>query len=533
MARAARAMDSRGRLLEGLAEKRRWRGYVAPIPEEFAYEETIYFHPFVRDFLMGDGGTRKRDLNVRLLTRDDVKSVEVELSDRGRSKVRLGVQRVQLYLMKPCVGVLGVELSGTGLRLGLLQDFQDQFRRIYPPFWIPTEKSNVNLPGLSPLTVTWRGERDVQLCHVDTRLSKADCTAFTRAGGEPPVSDHWKFFFGELLPLKAAGEVGGEGLHGPAIPQPSAHDDAPKTAASKAVGDPLRFQQILDDRIPCMSYFAVSEPESIAEGDYDRLAFYDASNDSNLADNYPYYGAFLAADRADWSYDRFLNYGTKYLCSGYGMTVVGRDWDIQPSTAQDGSTSVDITTGFFLGPVKHHFRHHYYRMGMLAHYQRAALLYFADELASSIKKLVGTGEELRNPEFRGHLDSLQMTFLKFASRSFFREVSNQLQARDLWRFWWKHLRLGELFDQVNFTSGRLTEVLAQHETLRLTRSQEELAHWQAHWGRVGAFFVPISLALSLLSLIYTAQVLPPSKWLWDESHSDMWLGNLAMHHSLR
>ena len=43
-----------------------------------------------------------------------------------------------------------------------------------------------------------------------------------------------------------------------------------------------------------MSYFAVAEPESIAEGDYDRLAFYDASNDSIQAAAYPYNPAFLA-----------------------------------------------------------------------------------------------------------------------------------------------------------------------------------------------------------------------------------------------
>ena len=50
---------------------------VTPVPDEFAYEETIYFHPFVHDFLMGDGA-------------DPQKGPERTAADARRRQVRRG-----------------------------------------------------------------------------------------------------------------------------------------------------------------------------------------------------------------------------------------------------------------------------------------------------------------------------------------------------------------------------------------------------------------------------------------------------------
>ena len=104
----------------------------------------------------------------------------------------------------------------------------------------------------------------------------------------------------------------------------------------------------------------------------------------------------------------------------------------------------------------------------------------------------------------------------------------------MWGYWSNHLQLGPLFDQVDCTSRGLTEVLAQHEALRLTRLQQKsadeqvkLAGWQVHWGKVAAVFVPFGLALAIFSVLYTAQVLPPLAWLWQGADSEIWFANLT------
>ncbi len=426
-----------------------------PVSGEYSYAETVYFHPFVRDFLMGDGGTKKKDRAAHLLTRDDVKGVRVRLA--GLPERTYQVERVQLHLMKPSVAVLAVEVSATGVSLWELQQFQDQFRRIYPPFF--DEKG---IPGLCAESVVWLDKDGRNIPMNGLRPGQAMIEAFTREGGEPPVDPHWQFFFGNLLPLQTRKQL----------------DD---------MKQPLCFQSVMDERIPTMSYFAFTDPSQVAEGDYDRLTFVDAASDTDdTAYTYPYHREFLARSREKYRYERFSHYGTTYLCSGYGFTVVGK---YDP---------------FFTTVVLGHFRRHYFRMGLLAHYQRAALLYFADELSNAIKKLEGKGtaEELQDEKFRKHVEDIQMKFLKFRSRSYFSEVSNQMQAQELFRFWFDHLNSKPLFDQVDATSQRLTSVLAESETRSLTR--------------VASYGVPLSVGLAAASASFAAitllEIKGPEAW---------------------
>ena len=408
------------------------RDEVTPIPDEYRYEETVYFHPFFRDFLMGDGGTMKRDLSARFLTRGDVRQVRVEIE--GLSRDTFDVGRVQLHLLKPCVALLCVEVAAAGLPLWELQRLQDRVRRIYPPYW---EAGGV--PGLTPQRVAWLGADGSAVCESDVTASRGAFEAFARAGAEPPVCAHWQHFFGPLEPLKTRRQL---------------------------VDRSLCYQQVTDERIPVMSYFAVPEPRRVTEGDFDRLTFVDDGTDEDEIGSHPYNPEFLRRGRAGHSYERFSHYGTTYLCSSYGFTAVGKSgW-------------------FFENVVLTHFRHHYFRMGLVAHYQRAALLYFADELSDAIKSLAGLGprEELNDGNFRQHLEDVQMSFLKFRSRAYFPEATRQLQGQELWELWFRHLNSQKLFDLVDASSERITNVLAQSETRALTGAQLELAQAQGREG---------------------------------------------------
>ncbi|MBV9121779.1 MAG: hypothetical protein JO112_00285 [Planctomycetes bacterium] len=411
--------------------------------DEPTYEEMVYFHPFVRDFFYGDGTSETQDRPLRRLRRRDIRQVEIELtSDIPTPAFLLDVPRVELYLCQPLVALLVVEVAwpvagSSDDRQMNLQNalaLQSQFRQVYPPFFKGAE------PGNCPRRVTWYTTDPVgQPSRIDSDfLAGRDRFAtFTHQGAEPPVAHHWEWL---LRPLE---------------PFPGQHRQG------------FFYQQIIDDRIPGMTYLAVDDPRTISDGDFDRLSFCDIGGQAR----FPFSKDFLDKNRDHHAYDRFwrptpdhdlkdYQLNTRYLCSGYQFLTIGsaHNW-------------------FFVNILPDHFRRHYFKMGLILHFHRAALLKFADELAEVIKVLKGKGpqEELGDRGFREKVAALQMTFLKFRSRSWFTEVSNQLQGGELFTFWSGRMGTEKLFHEVDATSQRLYEALAEHEGRSLSRSQHLLA----------------------------------------------------------
>jgi hypothetical protein len=435
-----------------------WKEQTEPgIHPRFAYNQIVYFHPFVRDFLFGDGDKTPHNNATRLLTRTDVQQLEVELGKWQPEGVRLrfDVARVELYLCKPCVAILVIELraprysdkDGT-VKLSELQDFTDQFRRLYTPFWWDEGTKGLDAvePGLCLRELQWRNSSGATISVNDEVAPGYECAlgspkkffdVFSRKGAEPPLFTHWLWLLGkDVRPAET-------------------HEH---TRLTKGSPDELFVQQLLDERMPCMSYFAVADPAEVSLGDRDRLTFIDASG----TDAFPYDDSFLAEHRAKHTYARFANYDTHYLCSGYGFAMLGKASD-----------------SHFGNILPEHFSQHYFCLALIAHYQRAALLYFADELSSSLKDLSGKpiSEELADPGFRKHIEEIQHRFLKFRTRMFFPEVSNQLQGKELFRMWFDTLETERLFALVDTASERLTSVLAERESRQLARVANSLAPW--------------------------------------------------------
>ncbi|MEO8164583.1 MAG: hypothetical protein ABI619_04230, partial [Betaproteobacteria bacterium] len=361
--------------------------------------------------------------------------------------------------------------------LSELQDFTDQFRRLYPPFWWDSDATNPVDPGLCLRNIEWWGpaptEEAIKVDHWLPAKSGSDDAAsrkissakkhfdsFTRVGAEPPLFSHWQWLFGKTIR--------------PAQSQEHIHGD------KDGVISGLFVQQLLDERMPVMSYFAVDDPSEVTEGDHDRLTFVDAAG----TDPFPYQKEFLEERRARHSYDRFAHYDTRYFCSGYGFSMIG--------SAKD-----DLYQSHLL----QHFSRHYFCLGLIAHFQRAALLYFADELTNSIKDLAGKslGDELDSPEFRKRQETIQHRFLKFRSRAFFPEVTNQLQGRELFQLWFDVLETRQLFDQVDSTSERMTTVLAERESRQLTR--------------VATRSIPLGIGLAAAAALLSAKdIISPKNW---------------------
>lgn len=476
--------------VQNFTKTRTWKERTeAGIDQRYSYNQIVYFHPFVRDFLFGDGDKTPHNNAMRLLTRDDVKSLEVELGNWQPEgvKLRFDVTRIELYLCKPCIAILVIEVQNPrytdkdgSVKLSELQDFTDQFRRLYPPFWWDERDNGLTAtnPGLCLRDLKWQLEEEQSFaldplihpgCNFSLTAPKSEFDTFAHRGAEPPLFNHWLCFFGKEI-----------------RPVATHHHARLRQGDSKE----LYVQQLLDERMPCMSYYAVDDPREVSLGDRDRLTFVDAAG----TDPFPYDEKFLEEHRAKHTYSRFALYETHYYCSGYGFAMLGK--------------ASDFTFGTIL---PEHFSRHYFCLGLIAHYQRAALLYFADELSNSLKDLAGKSisEELSDPTFREHIEEVQHRFLKFRTRMFFPEVSNQLQGKELFRMWFDALETIRLFELVDTASERLTNVLAERESRLLSRVANAAAPWLFGLAVASCLFG----ATAMIQVQHWSIAIDPTFWL--------------------
>ncbi len=446
--------------------------------EDITYEEIVYFHPFVRDFLYGDGSppataenSGRPLLRFRRKPERRLTFMDVEWHDAppdgtpGLVAVRLAVSRLELYLCKPLVAVLAVELTDAEradhepLTLHDAMKLQSLVREVYPPYFDDEGRA-----GNCPHSVTFSGDHGVVATANFNPHKRDHFAGFTHRGAEPPAAAHWQKL---LEPLK---------------PFPGRAPTA----------DTHFYQQIADDRMPSMTFLTVPNPRDISDDDYDRLTGCDAPGGGP-----PYAPAFLRRGRAAHAYDRYwddrpdkslADFDTRYLCSGYHYMTVAR------------------AGGEYTAVLADHFRRHYFHIGLLLHYHRAALLKFQDDMAEAVKLLPpgGAEEEIVSPAFRREVTYIQMTFMKFRARAWFTEATGQLQGQELFVWWSTLLGTAALFRQVDESIQRLYAAVAEYETRDLAKSQERLAKSQEDLASAALMGLPAALALAALSVLLAA-----------------------------
>ena len=385
--------------------------------EDIRYAEFVYFHPFVQSFLYGrsapDPGYKP---SLCLLRREDIKAVRIALNiDNECTEAVFAVDRVNLYIFKSRVALLAVEISHIGdakLDGRVVLETQKLFRCAYTPVWFEDG------PGLCPRKVEWLTEGGDVLATSDyDNKSSYYLTAINDR--VPPVARHWLY---TLHPMERYVER----LH-----------DFDHKASQK--DDVFYFRQIEDERMPAMSFLALENPNGqISRGDWMRLTFLDSKGDSATL---PYGSKFMADFENTYCYDRFWDpqagRQTRYLCCGYAFTTVADSRDSYAST------------------LKEHFRHHYFQMGLIAQFHRASLLVFSDRLSHA-----RSARDIRQ---------LQQEITNFVGEFWFKEVSNQVQPRELFQLWSKHLNAAELFRQVMNEKSAVAELAAAKRADRQTR----------------------------------------------------------------
>ena len=167
------------------------------------------------------------------------------------------------------------------------------------------------------------------------------------------------------------------------------------------------------------------------------------------SDTLPYSEAELAHFEQQYCYDKFWDptnpaLSSRYLCCGHAFVVVGK-----------------ASERFFADPetgLLGQFRHQYFLVNLIAHFHKATLMLFSEWLVMAISQL-----EIRDMDsvksFKREIRRVMETFLRFTHRYWFHEVSNQAQARDLFRLLTGHLDTDRIYEDVSAAVKEMNQYL--------------------------------------------------------------------------
>ena len=423
-------------VLEQQTAENPWRELLdefTPDGKEFQlrhYSEFVTFLPYVQRFLYGESRAKKEKGNkdeepgsspMRVYRRHDIASVRM-ITRAGVEPIVLSIAHIDLYFFYDIdVVLLNVEVHGDGLTLRQAQELLYRFGRAYPAGWDERGDGLHCLHALQWLTADGKvlaqsdsGDRDKFLSFVSQHRASR-------------ISSHWSFLLKPLV-LDHSDDLGA-----------------------------IRYRQIEFYRMPVMGLIAVDEPRKISRNDFIRLGLVTGASED---DKMPYSDSHVADFERRYCDDRFWcevgpSPNTRYLASGRTLIVVG-----------------DAQSGYFLDNergVLGQFRHQHFLLFLIAHFQRAALLMFADRMAEALKRLdIRRADSVRR--FKRSVRQNFEIFLRFTHRYWFHEVSEQSQARSLFELTGGHLKLDALYDEVRDRILSMNQYLDTDSTRRHTNT---------------------------------------------------------------
>jgi CorA-like Mg2+ transporter protein len=370
--------------------------------QERHYAEFVNFLPYVQRVLYGEGNAQGACGSlIRVYRRDDVKGVRVIL-DRDSAPVELGIAHVDLYFFFDMDVVIPVvEVFGHDLDLATAQNVLFRFGRAYPAYWEADGRG-----GHCSWRVEWVGADGQTLAQSDFER-REKFLEFVCEHRTPAIAAHWEW----LLRPMVQHHSGERGL--------------------------VRYRQLEYHRMPTMAYLAVDDVEALTRADWVRLGLLAPPGDPNLL---PYSDRHLIDFEPRHCFDRYFQpdcgerwLNTRLMCSGHSFVMVG-------SAAQE--RFIDVTSG-----LQSEFRHQYFLVFLISHFQKAALLMLSDRLVVALNRL-----DIQNVEtirvFKRSIRQTLEIFLRFTHRYWFHEISNQVQVRDLYRMLSGHLGSDTLYVEV-------------------------------------------------------------------------------------
>ena len=367
------------------------------------YNEFVAFLPYVQRFLYGDAGAPGgSESPMRVFRRHDIDRVRV-VPHAGSEPVTLKVEQVELHFFYDVeLVLLSVEVSADELPLPVAQELLYRFGRAYPSAW---DAQGHSLHCLHE--AEWLNTHGDVLARSDAQ-AREQFVQHVAQHHSPRIASHWAYLLKPLVSDNSA-------AHGP-----------------------LRYRLIEYYRMPVMAYLALDEPQHLSRSDLIRLGLVTAAAPDAQGAVLPFAEAHLDNFESRFCYDRFWGPDgqapyTRYLCNGHSLVVVG--------TAQ--------APFFACGErgVLAQFRQQHFKLFLIAHFQKAALMMYSDRLVQALRAMdVTDAASVRR--FKRSIRRSFEAFLRFTHRYWFHEISEQAQVRALFQLCASHLGLDPLYAEV-------------------------------------------------------------------------------------
>jgi CorA-like Mg2+ transporter protein len=310
-----------------------------------------------------------------------------------------------------------VEIFAHDLPLATVQEVMYRFGRAYPTYWDETGTG-----GHCVARAEWLDAAGEVLAASDYE-ERAKYLEFVGRYRAPRFASHWTWLLRPLVPDHS----GEKGL--------------------------IRYRQVEYSRMPLLVYIAMDDARSLTRADFVRLGLVTGAGE---ADALPYSAQYVQNFEDRYCYDQFWNDersgrpGTRFLSCGHAFAMVGD---------ADEPFFIDREAGL-LGQ----FRHQYFLLFLIPHIHKATLLMLSDRMVDALNRL-----DISDPEsikrFKRTIRQLLEIFLRFTHRYWFHEVSDQPQAKQLYRMTGEYLGTDRLYDEIRNEIEDMSDYL-ESDTLR-------------------------------------------------------------------
>jgi hypothetical protein len=358
----------------------------------------------VRSFLYGEGPVRGRaaaaaESPLRVFRRNDIAKLRITFPDADPEI--FDVAHVDLYFFYDVdIVLLVVEIFADGLSLSRAQEAMYRIGRAYPIFWAEGGRG-----GHCVESAEWL-DRDGAVLAVSDYEQREKYLSFVSAHRAPHFSAHWTYVLEPLVP-----------------------DESDKKSL-------IRFRQIEYARMPLMAYLAMDNARALTRADFVRLGLVTGPGESDVL---PYSARYMRDFEERYCYDQFWNEersgrpGTRFMSCGHAFVMVG--------DAQD-PFFMDADAGLLA-----QFRHQYFVLFVIPHIHKATLLMLSDRMVNALNRLrIDDPESIRR--FKRAIRQLLEIFLRFTHRYWFHEVSDQPQAKKLYRMTSDYLGNDSLYEEI-------------------------------------------------------------------------------------
>lgn len=391
-----------------------------------AYQDMVFFHPFVRRIYFDTGATSQGE-QESLLRRYGIplppdSRVRLEAEDaRGRS-ASVDVTDLTLFLFANGIGILSIGIEANGITAQRALWINEMMRKIYPSSGRQRREGRV--PSRSRLLLEHDGkvsvvtEETFQACHL---------RAF-----QPPISRVLR----DLLYFAGYAEQ--------------------------------EYEPVLDERMIVYSYLAV-DPRSVhgswrQSEEYEHLLSRALYVDQGTQ-GFRYDPGFTRELMNRHVYRRWAHEGTYYGFTSYSnITMVMGESDRADHLLREGFV------------IHRMFDSRYYLMMIVALFYRATLLDFAERVALVSRRLYRDFENRRlSPETLEMTDSLRSEFLNFANYWHFEELANKDEESEHFSMQNAAFRIGPMMGETEREIDRMHQVLSEYYQSRSTQAVNRLA----------------------------------------------------------